>query len=103
MEDAATAEISRAELWQWLHHEAKLDDGRVFTHELYLQIKKEELSKLPSSATLDEAEKLFDQLVISPEFLDFLTLPAYPKLLELTDSFSSSDLAPTQALAGENS
>ncbi len=86
MEDAATAEISRAELWQWLHHSVKLKDGRVFTADLYNQIKKEELKKLSDSPSLTQAEHLFDQLVLDKHFLDFLTLPAYQKLLELTDT-----------------
>ena len=86
MEDAATAEISRAELWQWLHHHVKLKDGRTFSAEVYTQIKKEELKKLTPSPTLTQAEKLFDQLVLGKTFLEFLTLPAYLKLLELTDT-----------------
>jgi len=49
MEDTATAEISRAQLWQWLCHGAKLDDGRPFTREMYQQIRAEELASLGAS------------------------------------------------------
>jgi len=77
MEDAATAEISRAQLWQWLNNKAKLDDGRVFDKALYTHARDEELAKLPG--TDPRAVKLLDQLVLG-EFLDFLTLPAYALL-----------------------
>ena len=77
MEDAATAEISRAQLWQWRSNKAKLDDGRVFDQALYAQVRDEELAKLPG--TDPRAVKLLDQLVLG-EFLDFLTLPAYALL-----------------------
>jgi len=77
MEDAATAEISRAQLWQWLNNKARLDDGRTFDKALYGKVRDEELSKLPG--TDPRAVKLLDQLVLG-EFLDFLTLPAYALL-----------------------
>jgi malate synthase len=79
MEDAATAEISRAQLWQWRVNGAKLDDGRPFTKELYEQLRDEELKKLPQGGKMPEAVKLLNQLV-EGEFVDFLTLPAYPLL-----------------------
>ncbi len=77
MEDAATAEISRAQLWQWRTNKARLDDGRVFDQALYTHVRDEELAKLPG--TDPRAVKLLDQLVLG-EFLDFLTLPAYALL-----------------------
>ncbi len=79
MEDAATAEISRAQLWQWLHHGAKLDDGRPVTGELYTQIRDEELEKLGGAAQgrYRDAAQLLDQLVRDQQFTEFLTLPAY--------------------------
>lgn len=80
MEDAATAEISRAQLWQWVQNRAKLEDGRLIDRKLYEQLRDEELGKLPAGPRLQEARKLVDSLVLG-EFVDFLTLPAY-QLLE---------------------
>jgi malate synthase len=82
MEDAATAEISRAELWQWIRHGAKLDDGRPVTPELYREIRERELQKLRGqrSPKLPEAARLLDDLVLSDQFSDFLTIPAYQYL-----------------------
>jgi malate synthase len=80
MEDAATAEISRAQLWQWIHRGATLDDGRPVTAELYAQVRDEELGKLGGGGRLPEAAELLDQLVLAPEFREFLTLPAYERL-----------------------
>ncbi|OUC08529.1 malate synthase, partial [Litorilinea aerophila] len=82
MEDAATAEISRSQLWQWLHHGAKLADGRPLTLEMYTQIREEELAKLGGSGVgrYEEATELLDGLVLSQEFVEFLTYPAYELL-----------------------
>lgn len=85
MEDAATAEISRSQLWQWRRHGVRLADGRVFDDTLYDLWKKEELEKIRGyvgASNFDqgrfaEAETLFDQLVRADEFTEFLTLPAY--------------------------
>jgi malate synthase len=82
MEDAATAEISRAQLWQWLEHGAKLDSGRVASGELYRQVRNGELARLKrelGDGRLEEAAAILDQLV-EGEFVDFLTLPAYERL-----------------------
>jgi malate synthase len=79
MEDAATAEISRGQLWQQLTNGARLDDGKPFTRELYEKFRSEEVAKLPTGGRLDEAVKLLDTLVLG-EFVDFLTLPAYQML-----------------------
>jgi malate synthase len=77
MEDAATAEISRAQLWQWITNGARLADGRAVDKALYQRLRDEELAKL---ANIDpRAVKLLDQLALG-EFLDFLTLPAYALL-----------------------
>ena len=83
MEDAATAEISRAQLWQWLRHSVKLDDGQTFTPSIYKAIRAEELHKLGGSGTgrLQQASEILDNLVLSSEMEEFLTLPAY-KLLD---------------------
>lgn len=85
MEDAATAEISRSQLWQWIHHECYTGNGTQITSELYDQLKKEELSKIRGmigeeayeNGRFPEAIELFDRLVKSPELEEFLTIPAY--------------------------
>ena len=86
MEDAATAEISRTQLWQWLHHGAKLDDGRKIDAALYRQLRDEEVQSMRgrvSDATLDRAVRLFDELILGDMLADFLTLPAYDELIEM--------------------
>jgi malate synthase len=83
MEDAATAEISRSQLWQWRAHGVTLDDGRLMTADLYTTIRDAELRSLRTSAPgyrWDEAGELLDSLVLSEEFVEFLTLSAYPRL-----------------------
>jgi malate synthase len=82
MEDAATAEISRSQLWQWRMRGARLDDGRVVTDALYRSIRDEELTRLggPSAGRLGDASGLLDGLVLDNAFADFLTLRAYPLL-----------------------
>jgi malate synthase len=83
MEDAATAEISRSQLWQWRVHSAALDDGSPMTAERYTSIRDDELGRLLSSAPdyrWADASALLDELVLSDEFVDFLTLPAYGQL-----------------------
>jgi malate synthase len=83
MEDAATAEISRSQLWQWRRHAAALDDGRPMSAELYTTIRDQELGRLQASAPdyrWTDAGALLDDLVLSDAFTEFLTLPAYPLL-----------------------
>jgi malate synthase len=83
MEDAATAEISRSQLWQWRVHAAALDDGSPMTAERYTSIRDDELGRLQSSAPdyrWADASDLLDELVLSDDFVDFLTLPAYRQL-----------------------
>jgi malate synthase len=83
MEDAATAEISRSQLWQWRRQRSALDDGRPMSAELYTTIRDEELGRLQESAAdyrWTDAGALLDDLVLSDEFTDFLTLSAYPLL-----------------------
>jgi malate synthase len=86
MEDVATAEISRSQLWQWTHNAARLDDGRPVTPALYRQIRAEELQRLEaggqSAEHLREAAEILDALVESADFPEFLTYLAYPKLEE---------------------
>ena len=75
MEDAATAEISRAQVWQWVHHEAKIN-GRNITRDIVRQVIADQRSKLKGERMADAAE-IFDRLITRPEFADFLTLVAY--------------------------
>jgi malate synthase len=82
MEDAATAEISRTQIWQWIHHGAKLDDGRTVDAELYARLRDEELASMQSEHAT-RAARIFDQLILADELADFLTLPAYEELLKL--------------------
>ena len=82
MEDAATAEICRTQLWQWLRFEAPLDDGRTLTRALFDALLREEMAGLAGKAEgrLDEAEAIFAELVTAEELTEFLTLPAYALL-----------------------
>jgi malate synthase len=82
MEDAATAEISRSQLWQWLNQGVKLNDGRTITIDLYRQLRAEELANLGGSAEsrYEESAELLDKLVLSKEFIEFLTFLSYELL-----------------------
>lgn len=85
MEDAATAEISRTQVWQWIQNGATLEDGRTITYELYQQLLPSEITKIVQylgmekflSGKFPEAVSLFDRLIKNKEFIEFLTLPAY--------------------------
>jgi malate synthase len=81
MEDAATAEICRAQLWQWLRFEAPFNDGRHFSRDLFEDWLAEELAALDGSPHLRLAARLLHELVTADDFEEFLTLPAY-ELLE---------------------
>lgn len=97
MEDAATAEICRAQVWQWLHHGARLEDGRSIDLELFHTLLAEEVEVVrglmePQFASardidwhvhLHQAIRLFKQLVTHHQFAEFLTLPAYRLLTQL--------------------
>jgi malate synthase len=85
MEDAATAEISRAQVWQQIRHKAKLDDGRVVNKALCRKLLKEEMEKTRQmvgearfkTGRFKEAAKMFQELIEAKKFPEFLTLPAY--------------------------
>ena len=89
MEDAATAEISRAQVWQWLHLKARLDDGRdvspaMFRHALAGEMERvrgEVGASAFDGGRFKEAIGLFSDMSLSREFEEFLTLPAY-KLID---------------------
>ncbi len=81
MEDAATAEISRSQAWQWLHNDVTLDTGIPVTRELVLTIVDEEIAKLPDGAdAYAEARRMFVEVAVADDFVEFLTLPAYDRM-----------------------
>jgi len=85
MEDAATAEISRTQVWQWIKSGATMEDGQKVTYDLCQVIIPQELDKIKeyvgeekyNSGRFEEATELFDKLIKDEEFIEFLTLPAY--------------------------
>jgi len=88
MEDAATAEIARAQIWQWIHHGVQLDDGRPITRELVVAILAEEMEKIRAAVgeetweagRPDDTRRVFEAVALAEDFPDFLTLPAYELL-----------------------
>ena len=88
MEDAATAEISRSQVWQWVHHAVPLAEGPTVTRDLVKKIEQEELAKIRTSVgddfyakgRYDEAASLFDDVALSENFVEFLTHPAYERI-----------------------
>src|SRR5215210_210353 len=93
MEDAATAEIARGQVWQWIHHEAELDDGRPVTPDLVRELAGSELEKIREEIGDDEwferegrpdlSRTVFERVALSDDFVEFLTLPAYEELQRL--------------------
>jgi len=85
MEDAATAEISRAQIWQWIKYEVKLDSGVTATRDLFERALAEEMRRVEgevgaaafAKGRFPEAIELFRQISLAPEFVPFLTIPAY--------------------------
>jgi len=89
MEDAATAEISRSQIWQWIRSpKGVLDDGRKVTSELFRKLLPEELAKVRKllgeeswrAGRYEEAARLFEEITASDDYVEFLTLPAYDRL-----------------------
>jgi malate synthase len=88
MEDAATAEISRSQVWQWVHHGTKLAEGATVTRELVAKVRDEELAKIRTAVgdssyaqgRYDDAASLFDEVALSKDFAEFLTIPGYARL-----------------------
>ncbi len=88
MEDAATAEISRTSIWQWIHHGKTLSDGQVVTKALFQRMLAEEMLVIQeelgearfSGGRFDEAARLMDQITTQDKLIDFLTLPGYTLL-----------------------
>jgi malate synthase len=93
MEDAATAEIARGQVWQWIRHSIVLDTGQPVTPELVGQVATEQLARIREEigddAWFDEhgrpdlSRRLFEQMALSEDFEEFLTLPAYEELLKI--------------------
>jgi malate synthase len=85
MEDAATAEISRAQIWQWLYHRSRLEDGREVTADLFRKICDDEMAKVREAigpttydaGRFEDATELFTEMSLALEFEEFLTIPAY--------------------------
>jgi malate synthase len=85
MEDAATAEISRSQVWQWIHNGIRLEDGTEVTAELVGRFEDEELAKIReavgdeawAASRFDDARKLFERVALADDFADFLTTVAY--------------------------
>lgn len=92
MEDAATAEIARSQIWQWIHsHKGVLDDGRKVTKTLVRALLAEELSRIQEPRgvddlhrTFEDAAKLFEAITTSDQYVEFLTLPAYERITSVT-------------------
>jgi malate synthase len=90
MEDAATAEIARSQVWQWIRHGATLEDGTPVTRELVQRLETEELERIRSEIGDDEwfetqgrpgeSRALFEQVALAEDFVEFLTIPAYEHL-----------------------
>jgi malate synthase len=88
MEDAATAEISRSQVWQWIRHAAVLNDGRKGSRELVRTLIKEELAKIENmvgserfaSGKFDKASDIFENMMVSEGFPEFMPLIAYEQL-----------------------
>ncbi|HEV8175641.1 MAG TPA: malate synthase A, partial [Actinoplanes sp.] len=88
MEDAATAEISRSQVWQWIHNRVRLDDGTEITADLVGRIEDEELAKIREAlgdqawagSRFDDARKLFERVALADDFAEFLTTAAYDSI-----------------------
>jgi malate synthase len=90
MEDAATAEISRTQIWQWRKHAVRLDNGKTVDRALIAAAIREEVALLKQNGAapeaLDDATALFERLCLSKRLEPFLTVPAYQRLLELENN-----------------
>jgi malate synthase len=98
MEDAATAEIARSQIWQWIRSpNGVLDDGRKVTKELFRSLLAEELRTARNllgpvvwnAGRYEDAAHMFDQITASDEYVEFLTLPGYEWLMETPETASA--------------
>ncbi|MEA2167557.1 MAG: malate synthase, partial [Solirubrobacteraceae bacterium] len=92
MEDAATAEIARGQVWQWIRHSVTLDTGQIVTPELVGQVADEQLARIreevgaewfAANGRAELSRALFERVALSEDFEEFLTLPAYEELLKI--------------------
>ena len=77
MEDAATAEISRSQIWQWIHNAVSLENGQLITADLVKEFANQEVTKLSASTDYSKAKAMFIETSVNDIYLEFLTLPAY--------------------------
>jgi len=85
MEDAATAEISRSQVWQWIHHGIALAEGPTVTAKLVRDVEQEELAKIRkavgeepyANGRFEDARRIFEEVALAEDFQEFLTIPAY--------------------------
>ena len=84
MEDAATAEISRSQIWQWVHNGSRLDDGTLITAELVRDVMEQEHGAIRAELgdgyddrNFETAFRVLEQVALADDYVDFLTLPAY--------------------------
>jgi len=109
MEDAATVEISRSIAWQWIHHGVTLTDGKPLTVERFRTVLAEEMDRIRlevgdprfEEGRFEEARTLFERMSTQPEFVEFITLPAY-ELLEASDDEKARVLAGGPVVAGDS-
>jgi malate synthase A len=109
MEDAATVEISRSIAWQWIHHGVALDDGEPLTVERFRTVLGEEMDRIRlevgearfASGRFEDARALFERMSTQPDFVEFITLPAY-ELLEASDDEKPRIIAGGGAEAGDS-
>jgi malate synthase len=87
MEDAATAEISRSQVWQWLHNDVELSNGETVTRELVERLIEEEMQAIAekrgdafADGRWDDARATFTEMALAEEYPDFLTIPAYERM-----------------------
>ncbi len=88
MEDAATAEISRSQLWQWVHNQAQTAEGVTVSADLVRRIADEEMETIRTlvgdeafaSGRFEQARRVFEKVALAPEFVEFLTLAAYDEI-----------------------
>jgi malate synthase len=88
MEDTATAEIARSQVWQWVHHDVRLTDGTIVNRAFVQQMVEQELGKIRNSigesafdrGRFEDARDLFERVALSDDFVEFLTTPAYERI-----------------------
>ncbi|RKF49726.1 malate synthase A [Paraburkholderia fungorum] len=106
MEGVATVEIARAQIWQWLHHGARLHDGRRVTLELVRALLREEIGKYSAESSegfseqgIEQAQALFDEVALQEDFPDFLTISGYARLNQTHSASHDAATTATAAIA----